>query len=302
MSQCDFYLTIAGRRAAAVTLLLLMSTVAAQSASDVVLTPLDGPILRIAPGAQEILRFRVQGTGAVADLMCHSAGTDQYAITASGDNPVGCPDLAALPFSQTVFFSGGDYTCTYTAQRSATSRSDLAVIFSTSPFSGYRINGLNYKLGTVPELELRLEPAPVAILPDGRAQGVVRLVVRNRSPVAVRDLRAGSCLFGALPFLMDGEIAGGCGSSAYGPMCFDARYGFLLPDVPPQGESGCLVQLTSRAVYERPLSVPVLLVDNWMTDAANGGLLLPAVPASRQLLELSDRVFMSGFDESSPVR
>jgi hypothetical protein len=303
MKQHDFYRARTGRVAAVAMLLLsLVSTVAAQTVPDMVLTPLDGTVVPVAPGEKAVFRFRAQGTGAMAHLMCHSAGTDQYAITASGDNPVGCPDLAALPFSQVLAFPGGDYACTYTAQRSATSRSDLAILFSTEPFSGTRINGLSFKLGTVPELELRLEPAPIAMLPDGRAQGMVRLVVRNRSPVAVRDLRAGSCLFEALPFRMDGDIAGGCGSSAYGPVCFDADYGFLLPDVPPLGESGCLVQLTSTAAYERPLSAPIVLVDDWMTDAANGGRLLPAVPASRRRLELSERLFMSGFDDLTPAR
>ncbi|WP_257385116.1 hypothetical protein [Tahibacter caeni] len=288
---------------AAAVLLSIIAPANAQSVPDVVLTPLDDTIRHLLPGDRGIFRFRAHGTGAAAHLWCHSAGTDQYIVTTAGDSPASCPDLQELPWSQSIYFPAGDYTCSYAVQRNASSRSDLAIEFSNEPYSGTRINSLNFKLGTVPGLELRLEAAPASILQNGRAQGLVSLVVHNDSAVTVRDLRAGFCLMEALPFAVDGAIAGGCGSSVYGPMCFDFGYGVLLPDVPPRGESSCLVRLTSNSVYERPLAFPIQLIDQWMTDAANGGRLLPAVPAPISYLQLSiDRLFASDFDDSAPMR
>jgi hypothetical protein len=286
------------RHAVLSALLAVSATSAAQSGPDVRLSPLSETILRIRPGELGELRFKAQGSiGAVAYQWCHTAGPDQYVVTLRNDADARCPDLSSLAYGVQILFAAGDYECAYTVQRDALSRSDLSIGFSSAPFSGSTVSPLEFRLGTVPLLDLHIETEPASLLPDGRAEGYARLVVDNASSAAVRYLRAGDCLFMAMPFRVDGEIDGGCGPSVGAGFCFNGSYGFALPDVPAQGTASCRVRLTSTEVYGGKLMLPIRLDDYWMTDAANGGHLLPARSEAMRFLELyTDVIFRGDFE------
>ena len=284
-----------------VTALLAIAPVT--NAQDSVLSAPDGPILRLAPGESGTLRLRVQSATPVwTKMLASEAADDEYEFVWVGDAE-GCADLEPQDFGRFVTFdptvAGGDIDCVYAVHRAIDSINDLSMDLMPSNGSGFPISGsVALRFGVVPDLRFDVRQESVALLPDGRAQSVVSLVVWQSSDVALTGVTAGFCWIGNVPgFLMDGNFRGGCpGPAPGGGFCFDGGYGFALPTFAPHEATTCRVQLTSLEAYTTPLSYPIQLITWLMRDAATGGSVIASSGTLRFLAIDLDAIFRDRFE------
>ena len=69
----------------------------------------------------------------------------------------------------------------------------------------------------------------------------------------MREFQVGFCTENFYPeFTIDGNIAQGCGSAEYGPVCFGSGFGFIRPALVHGQSHRCLIRLRSRAPYSNP--------------------------------------------------
>lgn len=273
-------------------------------AADVQISAPDGAVTRLAPGESAVFRLRVQAATSVwVNMMISSAADDEYDVAQIG-NVLGCAPLEPTSgiryatFDPTV--AAGDLECSYAIRRNVDSINDLSVNIMALGGMGLPIAvAPPLRFGYVPDLRLDIRQDSVALLPDGRAENISTLTVRQTSPVGVDGLRAGSCLTAPPDVDIDGSIPGGCGDANQGESCLVMlSYGFRLPTVPAIGQTTCRVRLTSREPYAAPLYLPMRLSAGLLVrDPATGGALVPGTLGRYGMLRIDvDAVFADGFD------
>ena len=297
-------MTLLFRLVSVIVLIGCMPFAAAQEVPRI--TSLTGSVLRLAPGESGLLRLRVQAMTSVwTSVFAAYAANDEYAFVLVGGSSAtldGCAALGSRAGNSLVTFdptiAGGDLECTYAVRRSTGSINDLSMDMYPANGSGIPIaGGVSLRFGTVPDLRLDVRQESVGLLPDGRAQNLISLVVRQSSGVDLVGVSAGSCWIGSIPgFLMDGNIPGGCGGPVPGGFCFDGSYAFAMPTLPAQGSAACRIQLTSLEPYTTPLSYPIQLTTMYMRNAATGGRVLTLSSGYTALVLDIDHVFSGRFD------
>jgi len=288
-------------RGALLVWVALAGVASAARADSIVLTAVDGRVLLMAPGDVATLRLRIQATQAFdATVFAHNAGSSEYTLI--GQPAAGCATFAPAGGIQHVLFdptvASGDLLCEYTIRRSLDSLND-AGIWLWANVNGFPVATVEWVLGTTADVALTTRQESFALLPDGRARGLLRVTTSNPSGFSIDGLSAGSCLDTYFPdFSIDGTIAGGCGpANGYGGACFDYSYGFTLAPVPAQADTSCLVELTSTSPYVHPLYFPIELVLDSMINMQTGGHLLPMRdPPMAALMLAADALFHDGFD------
>jgi hypothetical protein len=136
--------------------------------------------------------------------------------------------------------------CIFDVRRNADSLHDNYYVASNeaciwSPIHSTCFN-LRMELGSHPDLALVIVPtAPVFV---GDTEAIVRATVANPSDLAIASPGFGACTTHYFPrFQWSTDIEDGCDDD-FSPPCFGSGYGFLVPDVPPRGQSSCLIKLT----------------------------------------------------------
>ena len=285
-----------------VCLAVLFVTLPSVAQDPRIATP-DGSTLRLAPGDSGTLRLRVQSVTPVwTQMLAADAGDDEYEFVQIGDAR-GCAPLEPSVWGGFVTFdptvADGDVECSYAVRRSTDSINDMSMDLWPLAGSGLPTGtGVALRFGTVPDMQLDVRPESAAWLPDGRAQGVVSLVVRQSSDVALTGVTAGFCWVVNYPgFVMDGNFAGGCsGPSPGGGFCFNGGYGFELPMLAPHAATTCRILLTSREAYSAPLFYPIQLITWLMRDAATGGGVLTTSSTMSSLVLDMDTIFRGRFE------
>ena len=273
------------------------------SAQEIRFTALPGPILHLSPGETGTLRLRVQSPSSIwTKLLAANAADEEYEFTQVGASE-GCAALEPQSWGSNVTFdptvTGGDLECVYSVRRAIESINDLSIDLWPTGSNGLPIGSVAMlRFGAVPDLRLDVRQDSVAWLPDGHAQSVVTLAVRQSSDVALSGVSAGFCWVGSFPgFTMDGNIPDGCaGPAPGGGFCFDGGYGFQLPTIPAHGAITCRVQLTTREAYMTPLYYPIRLVTTVMNDATTGGHILTLSSAMSGLVLNMDAIFLDRFE------
>ncbi len=181
------------------------------------------------------------------------------------------PDIFAFQWSFPVDLGAGEtIRCTYPVIRSATS------IFTVRfrPCVGQNVSGSNTCSGPLPLLvigtltDIAFSMSPIAELPVGANEAMVKITVRNLSDVDVGSFKLATSCVGTppneLPYALERNIPDACPLVAFNPGCtYSGQFGVPPPvsnwligvsPTPARGESSCLVRMRFR----QPLIAPVI--------------------------------------------
>jgi hypothetical protein len=168
--------------------------------------------------------------------------------------------------------AGAQAGCTFDIRRDESSLHDITIASDDSCFWNAEVNRcgrLLMQIGSHPDLALTI--APIAPIFVGDTQAILRATVTNPSDIAIATPGFGSCGFdNQTQFGWDTDIAGGCGD-AYAIMCVGVL-GFSAPDVPPRGQSSCLIRLTFPPI-QSPSGTAGLTLDHVMSSVGGRQLL-----------------------------
>lgn len=245
----------------------------------------------LAPGGSLQFSFSLR-SGAEAglamlrvDVLSRPEALSQYSFASSDPSRCREPEIERREYSLKLAFPIGPIgqqeiiTCTYTVTRSLSSNDDLGLVLCD--WLGGPCRLASFLIGTLPRMRLEVVPA-TGTLPDGSQ--LVRLVVRNDSPVAVASRVVGTnCAefgggeFFPVAFTLDTDFPGGC-PATIGQACLNfagqgfSSYGFELGPVAPGSTSSCLVRLVASGRTFGYSRVGVGFVEErvWLADGALG--------------------------------
>jgi len=134
-------------------------------------------------------------------------------------------------------------------------------------------NVASFSVGSLTDIALSVEPINFA-LDHGVAHALVRLHASNRGAGDVAQFSVGACTDNAPPpFSINGNIPDGCGSSGYGPTCFDYGLGFRIAALPAGQDMSCNIALTGTSAYVGPTQFAISM-HGTLTDPVTGGSLI----------------------------
>jgi hypothetical protein len=238
--------------------------------------------LALPPGGSTTIAFELRNPGPLAveggvggELQVPPTVFGEYSFVSQQPTLCTTPVLeprvgyVVLRFPLAALAPGETRTCTYSVQRAPGSTNDLGFRTCWLPLQGgfNSFCGRVARLGTLPDLELALEPLGPAR--DGVT--LLRLRLLNRAPIDVAErVATTSCHeFEGGPaeptrFDVDGNFPGGCPAAAATPGCVGGTgtayrvRAFRLGPVAAGGSTTCLLRV--RALRENGLAqVPLFL-------------------------------------------
>jgi hypothetical protein len=164
----------------------------------------------------------------------------------------------------------GSASCSIHVHRTAASLYVLELGFQPSANgpANATLNDEAWIIGPLADLSIVARQAGPIPQPDQRL-GFIRVTISNRGPLDVQDADFGYCQdSAAAPFVLDGDVSGGCATATSGPICF----GDGLPSVQfgvgalaANETKSCLLRVTANAPLVKPVSFPVYLLEDWQS-------------------------------------
>lgn len=282
---------------------LLLPMQAAIADSDIALSAVSPLIMPMEQGGvgEFVIRVTNYGPDPVATVAVGTAASYFFSEGYPFAMPpqAGCVGvLFGYPFDPNGFIPGHHFTvgplavgqsqdCRLSVSRAPDAINDGGYHWRTSGDDDAMPNNdtLAFVMGSLTDVGIRFDPVEFSIGADGHAVGVIRLTSQNFGPTAVREFQVGFCTDVIYPgFSIDGNIAQGCGSAQYGPVCFSSGFGFLRPALAVGESHSCQIRLRSVAPYVQPLSFPLLLQDYSLMRSDFG--ILADINAENDLAEM----------------
>lgn len=232
----------------------------------------DSGHVQVLPGQTASFTFDIRNLDAEAGTVIGWGNIKDYqgVYTFGLSQQAGCntpyqtrPDILTFRWNFPVALGAGETRrCTYPVTRPATS----VLTARFYPCTGTNVSGSNNCSSVLPQLvfgtltDIAFSVSPIAELPVGAMEAIVKISVRNLSDVDVGSFKLATSCVGTpsnqLPYALDTDFPGACPLIQPNPGCtYDTQFGVPPPvfnwlvgvsPTPAHGESSCLVRMRFR--------------------------------------------------------